>query len=192
MRRVIHVGEKEIIYTFKQSRRAWRYMRVSIDINGNVIVTAPHRIHESVVEQFIISKSSWILEKLAYTISLGRASVTQISRQDYMRHKISARVLAEKRLKVFNASYGLSYGRITIRNQVTRWGSCSRGGNLNFNYRIELLPSHLSDYIIVHELCHVAELNHSQKFWDLVAKTIPYYTEARKELRQHRIIMAQV
>ncbi|MEK9194916.1 MAG: SprT family zinc-dependent metalloprotease [Patescibacteria group bacterium] len=184
MERVIRVGEREIIYTLRRSHRA-RHVRITIHYNGNVIVTAPRRIHQSFIEQFILHKSSWILKKLAYIRSLGPAPIRRISRQDYMRYKMSARLLAENRIEHFNTAYGLSYGRISIRNQTTRWGSCSGGGNLNFNYRIALLPSYLCDYIIVHELCHVAELNHSQRFWNLVAKTIPYYAEARRELRRH-------
>lgn len=184
MRRIIHGGEKEIIYMLRQSRRA-RHIRITIHYNGSVVVTIPCHIHRSLVEQFIISKSSWILEKLAYIRSCGRPMVRHVSRQDYAHYKTSARLLAENRIGHFNIVYGLSYGRIAIRNQTTRWGSCSGGGNLSFNYRIALLPPHLSDYIIVHELCHIAELNHSRKFWNLVAKTIPHYAEVRKELGRY-------
>lgn len=173
-----------MIYTLRRSHRA-RHMRVTIYYNGNVIVTAPRRIHQSFVEQFLTSKSSWILKKLAYVRSHGSVPIRRVSKQDYARYKMSARFLAEHRLYHFNTAYGLSYGHIFIRNQATRWGSCSGGGNLNFNYRIALLPPHLSDYIIVHELCHIAELNHSRKFWDLVGKTIPHYAEARRELRRY-------
>lgn len=187
MQRVIHAGEKEIIYTLKQSRRA-RHLRVSIYYNGNVIVTVPRRINQSFVEKFIISKSSWILKKLIYIKSLYRTPIRRISKQDYVRYKAAAKLLANNRLAYFNTIYALPYRRIAIRNQKTRWGSCSKIGNLNFNYRISLLPPHLSDYIIVHELCHVAELNHSRKFWNLVAKTIPRHAEFRKELRKNGLM----
>ncbi len=93
------------------------------------------------------------------------------------------RLHIEKRLALFNKDYGFTYRRITIRNQRTRWGSASRSGNLNFNYRMTFLPPHLSDYVIVHELCHLGEFNHSKKFWDLVARTIPDHRALRKELR---------
>lgn len=184
MKHVIHVAEKEIAYTLKQSHRA-RHIRLRIDYDGKVTVTAPCRMRQSFVEQFMMSKSLWIAEKLAYIKSLGHPAAQSPQRQDYARYKSIARLLAENRLQYFNAIYGLSYGRISIRNQTTRWGSCSGNGNLNFNYRIALLPPQLCDYIIVHELCHTAELNHSQKFWHLVAHTIPHYAKLRKELRQH-------
>ncbi len=81
--------------------------------------------------------------------------------------------------------YTFLYSRISIRNQSSRWGSCSRKGNLSFNYRLALLPPRLADYIIVHELCHLGEFNHSKKFWDLVALTIPDWQKLRVELKEH-------
>ncbi|PIP23438.1 MAG: hypothetical protein COX90_01110 [Candidatus Nealsonbacteria bacterium CG_4_10_14_0_2_um_filter_38_17] len=70
-----------------------------------------------------------------------------------------------------------------MKNQKTRWGSCFKKGNPNFNYKIALLSQRLADYIVVHELCHLGELNHSQKSWNLVAKAVPDYPEIRDELK---------
>ncbi len=95
----------------------------------------------------------------------------------------SARLLVQSRLLHFNQFYNFTYKKVFIRSQKTRWGSCSSKGNLNFNWRIIKLPSHLADYLIVHELCHLGEFNHSRKFWDLVAKTIPDYKKMRAELK---------
>ena len=105
------------------------------------------------------------------------------SRTEFLANKELARALVMERIKHFNQNYEFTVGRISIRNQRSRWGSCSKKGNLNFNYRIVLLPPKVSDYIIVHELCHLGEFNHSKKFWDLVAKTTPEYKQVRKELR---------
>ncbi len=102
-------------------------------------------------------------------------------------NKIQAHKLASERLEFFNKSYNFPYNKITIRNQISRWGSCSKRGNLSFNYRIVLLPLELADYIIVHELCHLGEFNHSKKFWDLVARTIPHWKKLRRELKKVRI-----
>lgn len=102
---------------------------------------------------------------------------------NYLKYKNSAALLAKERLEYFNQFYNYKYGRVVIRNQKTRWGSCSRKGNLNFNYKIALLPSKSADYIIIHELCHLGEFNHSQRFWDLVAETFPDYKEVRHSLR---------
>lgn len=98
-------------------------------------------------------------------------------------HKEYARARILERLAYWQGVYGYPYGRIAIRNQSSRWGSCSKKGNLNFNYRIAFLPDALMDYVIVHEICHLKEFNHSQNFWDLVAREIPGYKKIRDELR---------
>ena len=111
-----------------------------------------------------------------------------ISRINYLKHKEEARSFIYRRLEYYGKTYGFEFNRVSIRNQRTRWGSCSRKGNLNFNYRILMLPQHLADYIIIHELCHLKELNHSSKFWNLVAQVMPNYLERRRELRSIRIV----
>ena len=101
----------------------------------------------------------------------------------YREHKERARKLVHARITEISASYGLLHARVAIRNQKTRWGSCSQKGNLNFHYKIVFLPPHLVDYIIVHEVCHLKEFNHSRAFWDLVAQKVPAHAAARRELR---------
>ena len=101
----------------------------------------------------------------------------------YKNAKAVARALAHARLEHFNKHYGLTYAKVFIRNQKSRWGACSAKGNLGFNYRICYLPPELSDYIIVHELCHLGQFNHSPAFWALVAQTVPNHKELRKELK---------
>jgi len=102
--------------------------------------------------------------------------------QHYILHKERARALVHERLSHWNQFYSHTYNRVTIRNQRSRWGSCSSKQNLNFNYRIIFLPQELVDYIIVHELCHLAEFNHSQNFWSHVARTLPDYASRRAQL----------
>jgi len=102
----------------------------------------------------------------------------------YLEHKEAARYLVKSRLAWFNQFYGWQWGRIAIRDQRARWGSCSSKSNLNFNYRLILLPLDLADYIIVHEMCHLAEMNHGRNFWSLVARTIPDWRQRRRRLKQ--------
>ena len=121
-----------------------------------------------------------------------RRAASKISQKNYLKHKELARVLVGERIEFFIAIYAthgyvFKVGRISIRNQKMRWGSCSRKGNLNFNYRIALLPPTLCDYVIVHELCHLGEFNHSRKFWDLVALALPNYCEIRMELKKKKL-----
>ena len=95
-----------------------------------------------------------------------------------------ARILVENRISFFNKIYNFEINRVFVKNQKTRWGSCSSNKNLNFNYKIIFLKPALADYLIVHELCHLKEFNHSEKFWNLVEKTIPDYKNINRELRR--------
>ena len=101
-----------------------------------------------------------------------------------------ARSLVLAKLAHFNQFYGFKINRVAIKNTYRRWGSCSSKGNLNFNYKIIYLKPELADYLIVHELCHLGEFNHSPKFHALVAKTIPNYVEINKKLRRTPIRLA--
>ena len=94
-----------------------------------------------------------------------------------------AKHLVHARVSRFAPLYGVSVNRIFIRNQKTRWGSCSSRGNLNFNWRVVHLPPEALDYLVVHELCHLREFNHSAQFWELVALAVPEYKRIRKDLR---------
>jgi len=103
----------------------------------------------------------------------------------YLSYKLKAKEIVNDRLIYFNQFYGYKWNNIVIRNQKTRWGSCSKKANLNFNYKIALLAPELSDYIIVHELCHLGEFNHSRNFWTLVEKTIPNHKIIRNKLKNN-------
>lgn len=108
---------------------------------------------------------------------------------DYLKYKDKTLILAKERLEYFNTFYNFKYNKVVIRNQKTRWGSCSRKGNLNFNYKIALLPPKSADYIIVHELCHLGEFNHSRNFWNLVSQTVPEYQDIRKSLKKRQNVL---
>jgi len=123
----------------------------------------------------------------------SRRRASPAGRRAFALHKESARAIAHARLEHFVRFYAaltpphtFTYHRVSIRNQRTRWGSCSRKGNLNFSYKIALLPLHLVDYLIVHELCHLEQFNHSPAFWSLVELAIPDYRTCRKELADFR------
>lgn len=174
---------KTIEYSLKRSRRA-RQVRLAVRADGRVVLSMPWRLNETAGERFIKQKADWILEKIAYFEEHTNHSLTKITAKDYIRDKKKVLTLVEERIEYFNKLYNFKFKRICVKNQRTRWGSCSRQGNLNFNFRIIYLPAVMADYIIVHELCHLAELNHSKRFWDLVAKTMPNYKIIRGELKK--------
>lgn len=101
----------------------------------------------------------------------------------YLDNKEKARALILERLDYFNKFYDFTWHRISIKNTKRRWGSCSRKGNLNFCYKVALILPELADYIVVHELCHLGQFNHSKDFWGLVARTVPNYKVARTRLK---------
>ena len=159
-------------------------MRISVWSDGRVFVSVPCFMNTD-FEYFLIKKSGWIFRKLDYFKKFPIHAVSKKEDgRDFLRYREHARQLAFERVRHFNAQYGFTVHTIYIRNQKTRWGSCSKKGNLNFNYKIVLLPSRLSDYIVVHELCHLQELNHSPNFWSLVARAIPDHADIRKELKR--------
>ncbi len=180
---------KGIPITIRQSKRA-KHIRLTISGDGVVVVTQPIGVSRERSEKILSDRKDWIVRKLQFLKNVAvqhRSSHTEYtdSRKEVL-NRVQARVI------YFNVLYGHTYKRISIRNQQSRWGSCSRRGNLNFNYRIMHLPPDLMDYIVVHELCHLAELNHSANFWKLVEKAIPRYQERRKELKLHRLLAETV
>lgn len=174
-----------IQYTLRTSKRA-RHMRIAVYCDGAVVVTAPRGVGLWVAERFVVKKAEWILRALDRFRPFRNRPVRRNTKQEFLRYKDAALALARERVAYFNAFYGFAYNAIAIKNQKTRWGSCSRKGNLNFNYKIALLPERVRDYIIVHELCHLGEFNHSKKFWSLVVRVIPDYATIKKQLHRRQ------
>lgn len=162
-------------------------MRLSVNCDGSVVVTTPFDIHQSVVDKFIADKKQWVWGKLQLFKNVDRKSIRTFSRKDYLENKDKAFALVRERIEFYNKTYSFSFRNIRIKNQKTRWGSCSSKQNLNLNYKIMFLPAKLRDYIIVHELCHLEKFNHSRGFWVLVEKIFPDYLEIKKELRKQEI-----
>lgn len=182
MKKEIEISGKIIEYTLKISRRA-RSMRLTVYTGGNLIVSVPRYVSEEAARRFIIQKSDWVIKKITHLKLFNKALFPKHSKADQIKYKKQALLLVENKITEFNKFYNFKFNDISIKNQKTRWGSCSRKGNLNFNYKILFLPPRLADYIVVHEICHLKEFNHSKNFWNLVAKTIPDYLDRRRELR---------
>jgi len=166
-------------YTLKRSVRA-RALRLTVHPDGALTVTAPFRFGMRAIKEFVEEHMGWIERHVARAKT---RAILRIARKDIPELKKKAEVLARERCAHMARLYGCSYKEIRIGAQKSRWGSCSPRGVLCFNYKLAALPPHLSDYVIVHEICHLREMNHSKKFWAQVAKTVPQYAAFRKELR---------
>lgn len=182
MQKQILIKEQAINYTLKTSSRA-RRLRLAIYADGSFVVTKPRSLPENFVERFILDKAAWILKKMTdfKQYSGMRFNFTP---KDYQAQKAAASAFIAQRIRHYNEYYHFTYHKVSVRNQKTCWGSCTRSGNLSFNFKILHLPAALADYIIVHELCHLKEFNHSKKFWQLVGETMPDYNLQRKTLKQ--------
>ncbi len=179
--KIIQVGKSDLVCKIQKRRNAKKFT-LSVRGDGSVALSVPYWSTYRKACLFVNEKKDWIFEKTA-----GRKVNSMLSlgtKADYLENREFARSFVKKRVECFNAHYQFRYNLIAIRNQRTRWGSCSENRNLNFNYRIIHLPGEYADYLIVHELCHLKELNHSACFWDLVGETIPDCRMLSKKLRK--------
>ena len=175
--------DREVEYTVKKSARA-RRLRVAVYCDASVVVTVPVDFGEHKIEKFLKEKASWVLDKLDYFLQLGKTVRIGGGRREYKKYREQAREFVRTKVEEKNKIYKFSFGKITIKNHKTRWGSCSKKRNLNFNYKIIFLPEKLAEYIVAHELCHLREFNHSQKFWNLVGRAVPNYKDVAKQIRK--------
>ncbi len=180
-------------YVLQESARA-RHLRITIHPDGRVVATKPSCVGVKKVEEFVASRIAWIEKsRVAFLKKSGGLAPILLPKprkgsKAYRDAIIVARTLVNERLEYFGALYTFNYGSVSIRNQKTRWGSCSSRNNLSFNYRIQYLPPELIDYIIVHELCHTIEHNHSPKFWALVSRTLPKHREMRRMIHTRYLL----
>lgn len=162
-------------------------MCLEITADGRIIVRAPLWVRKSAILHFVANREEWIRDSL-YKMEKKKAeleAIPSISDEQLALIKSKAKEVIPERVEVYAQIMGLSYGRITIKCQQTLWGSCSVKHNLNFNCLLLLVPPQVMDYVIVHELCHIIELNHSARFWAEVSKVMPDYKIHRKWLKEN-------
>lgn len=176
----VQLDSHALTYTLRK-RRGLRRMTLSVRRDGSITLSVPWWCRVADAERYLVGKQQWLTEALA---RVPRQKPVHERRAHYEEHKEAARVLVHELLAAQNSRYGFSWGRVAIRRNASSWGSCSSRRNLNFDYRILFLPRHLQTYLVVHELCHLAHMNHSPRFWQLVAHAVPSYTQARAELRR--------
>ena len=169
-------------YLLKKSLRA-RRLRVTVRCDASVVVTAPCFFPQNIIEEFLINKAGWILRKVEYFKRFQNLQIVGGIRE-YKKVKYDATKFVREKIAKINKLYNFSFNRIRVKNNKSRWGSCSKKRNLNFNYKIIHLPVELAEYIVAHELCHLKEFNHSNRFWALVAKAVPDYNTRRRKLKK--------
>ena len=177
----------EIIY--KESKRS-KNVRIKINFAGKVEVVYPAKFllggkkaARLYAQKFVAQKSDWIEKQLAKISRKNINPVLEIdSREHFLIHKEQALDFVTERVEFWNEKYGFKYNEIRVKKIKSNWGTCSSRKVLTFNYKILFLAPHVADYIVVHELCHLQEMNHSVRFWDLVKKEVPDARELHKNI----------
>ena len=178
---------QEGAYKVLRSRRR----TISIEVNRDleVIVRAPRWVAKRDIRYFVDEKEGWIIKTIARLErerELQKDQPDERLTQEELNDLIKkAREVIPKRVEYYAQLIGVTYGRITIRHQKTRWGSCSARGNLNFNCLLMLAPPEVLDAIVVHELCHRKEMNHSERFYREVHRIYPDYDKWNRWLKDH-------
>ena len=177
----------DIRYYIKRSRR--KTISVEIQPDLSVLIRAPYFMPDRDIQRFLKDSEDWIRkhrEEASERLSEAeRSNTPKLGMEEIRALADEALKDIPERVKKYAPLVGVSYGRITIRNQRSRWGSCSSKGNLNFNCLLMLAPPEQRDYVVVHELCHRKEMNHSKRFWSEVERILPDYKKSVKWFRDN-------
>lgn len=168
-------------YTIIRSNR--KTVAIQITADGQILLRCPNRMTQQEVLRFAESKRDWIEKHLA-TLS-AQPSLPPFTEAELHALAVQIKPRIAERTAYFAALLEVTYGRITVRCQRSRWGSCSSEGNLNFNCLLALVPEDVLDYVVVHELCHLLEMNHSPAFWSNVERLLPDYKKQRQWLKDN-------
>ena len=167
---------------YKIIRSNRKTIAIQIMPDGSIVVRSPKRMRVDEVRKFVNSKSTWIEKHLTNRVP---RNVEKLTDSELKELRERTRILVTERVRYFAPLVGVTYNQIAIRTQRTRWGSCSSKGNLNFNCILSLVPSEVLDYVVVHELCHIKELNHSDRFWNEVSRILPDYKTRKQWLKDN-------
>ena len=169
-------------------RSSRKTLAVQIRADGTVIARAPLRMPKDRILCFLSEKASWIRMqqgKMQERENMRQQACIHLDAAQEKELRERAKSVLAQRTAYFARQVGVTYGRITVRDQKTRWGSCSQTGNLNFNFRLILAPPEVLDYVVVHELCHRRQMNHSAQFWQEVAQVLPDYRKRKAWLTEN-------
>ena len=181
------LDDKTHIEVIRSKRKT---LAIEIRPDMRVVVRAPEKIPQNEIMKFVEEKQNWIKKHLVQMYFKAEEIKKQkkepaLTNADIEKLCQKALSVIPDKVKYYAEIMGVTYGRITIRNQKTRWGSCSSKGNLNFNCLLMLMPDKVMDYVVVHELCHLKQMNHSKKFWMEVERYMPDYQNYKKWLNEN-------
>ena len=180
--RLVEVGGRAVELHIRRSTRVSGH-RIVVRYGFSPELVVRPRATEAEIDAAIAANLGWLERQLAKaaapTLGLDRLSLTAEQGRREARERISLIAQSEA------VALGVSYARISLRDQRSRWGSCSTTGTLSFNWRLVLAPHDVLDYVVVHEICHLLEMNHGPAFWALVARRRPGYLEAKEWLDEH-------
>ena len=174
-------------HVFVRHPRARRYV-IRVRPDGVVRVTVPRWGSRREAKAFAARERGWIEKQLQRLDEAARPELVEgrpLTADRLLELRIRAKQELPARLLELAAQHGLTVTRVSVRNQQSRWGSCSRGGRICLNWRLLTMPARVRDYVMLHELMHLKQMNHSPTFWKLVAAVCPAYKEARAWLRSH-------
>ena len=173
--------------TYEIIKSSRKTIAVEVRQDDSVLVRAPRNCPQSRIDTFLKEKQAWVLAKVEEQKEKEADSmkIQPLSEAEQRLYRDKAREIFEQKVSYYAQKMGVSYGRIAIRDQKTRWGSCSGEGNLNFNWRLIFAPAGVLDYVVVHELAHRKEMNHSPRFWRVVEDTMPEYRKYQKWLKEN-------
>lgn len=168
-----------------RSRR--KSLSLELRPDGRVLLRAPLWVTRRQLEAFAEKNRSWIDRKQEEARLRREAApaVPPLTEEELKDLQKRGRLLFARRAAYYAPLVGVDYGRISVRRQRSKWGSCSSQGNLNFNCLLLLAPEEVLDYVVVHELCHRLEMNHSPRFWANVRRVLPDYERSRRYLREN-------
>ena len=178
-------------HDYKLIRSKRRTVSVEITEDATVVVRAPNRMSISEIDRFVELHSEWIDKHLnkVEKRNVKAFDSAPISENELNALLILAQAQIPDKVRHFADLIGVTYGKVTVRNQKTLWGSCTSDGNLSFNCLIMKAPESVRDYVIVHELCHRKEMNHSKAFWKCVESVLPDYKTSRKWLKEEGAVL---
>ena len=168
-------------YQLEVIRQDRKTVRVQVEGPGRVLLYVPARMTDREVQAFLQKHRAWLEKHLAQ--EEAARDLPRYTEEDIRRLAEQALRVIPERAAHYAPLVGVTYGRVTIRNQKSKWGSCSAKGNLNFNCLLMEAPPEVLDYVVVHELCHRKYMNHSAAFWAEVARVLPGYREQERWLK---------